>query len=262
MNRFIILTLGRSGSNTLVNLLNQHPAILNIGEVLGTWNRVRQLRDKLGLYKGDNAAYLDAVSQRTLLTRSLSTGRSLHRLLKGKPNEIKSFHKIQSLGFKEFATLMDQYCLRQWIHDRPDVKTIGLVRDDVLSRFVSWKMLEHTGVVSTQAGTESYQYKLQLSPEEIASDLQTIATENALLKSMLEVLPDNQVHVIRYDDFYSSEISRRHILDDAFSFLGVPSFPTEIRMRKIVTGAPVDRIANRKDCAAALKGTFFEGILD
>ncbi len=36
MNRHIILTSGRSGSNYLANTLNQHPQIVNYGEVLAT----------------------------------------------------------------------------------------------------------------------------------------------------------------------------------------------------------------------------------
>lgn len=262
MERHIILTLGRSGSNTLVNLLNQHPEILNTGEVLGDWNKVRRLRDRLGLYRGNTAAYLDALTRRSLLIRGMNTMRSLGRLTAGRPGEIKRLDRVQSLGFKEFATLMTEQGMRNWLGDRPDVKVIGLVRNDPLARLVSWQVMERTGVVASKSQKHFGDQAFEIDPTRIEEMLTTIAGENDLLIEMLGELPDERVRILRYDAFYRDEATRRQMLDDVFQFLGVKPWQPEIRMKKIVAVPPAEMIANRQECAEALKGSRFEGMLD
>ena len=61
MDRHMILTLGRSGSNTLRDMLNQNPEVLNFGEVLGPWTDMRRLQKRLPLIPKDNVAYLDFI---------------------------------------------------------------------------------------------------------------------------------------------------------------------------------------------------------
>ncbi|MEM7581601.1 MAG: hypothetical protein AAF316_17540, partial [Cyanobacteria bacterium P01_A01_bin.80] len=56
MNKHLILTNGRSGSNYLVTLFNSHPQITNYGEVLGDWTLPYKLNKKIkfGLPLFDN----------------------------------------------------------------------------------------------------------------------------------------------------------------------------------------------------------------
>ncbi|MDJ0857627.1 MAG: hypothetical protein QNJ03_01015 [Dinoroseobacter sp.] len=262
MQRHVILTLGRSGSNTLVNLINQSPDVLNIGEVLGDWNRVRQVRDKLGLYRGDDATYLDAVTRPSGLLRIMNTGRSIGRLVKGKVSEIKTFQKVSTLGFKEFATLMADNGQRDWLSERADVKVIGLERKDVLARLISWQMLDETGVVRAATDQNAGTTALTLVPERIEGLIATVEDENTLLNGMLDALPSQRVYRVTYEEFYRDPESRRQALTEIFAFLDVSPCDPEIRMRKIIARPPQEMIANRVDCAAALKGTRFEGMLD
>lgn len=51
MDRHVVLTLGRSGSNTLRDMLNQSPEVLNFGEVLGEWNTIRKIQRKAVFYR-------------------------------------------------------------------------------------------------------------------------------------------------------------------------------------------------------------------
>lgn len=46
MNKHIILTNGRSGSNYISGVLNSHPHITNYGEVLGEWTVPYMIYDK------------------------------------------------------------------------------------------------------------------------------------------------------------------------------------------------------------------------
>ena len=263
MDRHVILTLGRSGSNTLVNTINQHPELLNIGEVLGDWNRIRQVQRKLGLYGSDTARYLDATTTRSPLVRFMSAGRSAGRLARGRFGELKPLHRIQSLGIKEFATLMSKHGVADYLTERTDIKVIGLVRDDVLDRLVSYLRLRQTGEVlahSTQSG--SGENRLSVDPEEFLSLLENIDTENKMLKQMLDALPESRRRIIRYDAFYKDEPSRQHIMEEVFAFLGVPAVQTRSRMKKIITTTARDMLENRHACACALQGTRFEGMLE
>ncbi|MDB6177884.1 sulfotransferase domain-containing protein [Paracoccus sp. Z330] len=262
MQRHVVLTLGRSGSNTLVNLLNQHPNALNIGEVLGKWNRVRQIRDRLNLYPNDTSAYLDGVSRKSGLLRGLVAGRTAGRWLRLKPREAKPLGRIKTLGFKEFATLMSEHGQENWPQTRHDVKVIGLLRDDVLGRFVSWQLLNQTGVVFHNKDGQKEPEPIDVDPTRIADHLTTISAENDLLKKTLNRVPEDRVYKIRYDEFYSSEPRRKKIIDEVFRFLDLPHVSTSIRMNKIVKRPPAQMIRNRGECAAALVGTKFEGILD
>ena len=64
MNRHIILTSGRSGSNYLTNTLNQHPHLVNYGEVLASMLIPYKFYDRCKRYKichGSIIDYLNSV---------------------------------------------------------------------------------------------------------------------------------------------------------------------------------------------------------
>lgn len=263
MDRHVILTLGRSGSNTLVNTLNQHPQLLNIGEVLGDWNRIRQIERKLRLYGTDTTRYLDATTSASALVRLMSAGRSAGRLAKGKIGELKPLSRIQNLGIKEFATLMTEQGAGDYLTARSDLKVIGLMRDNVLDRLISYLRLEKTGqVLTTDGPPQGDDGLLRPNPQAFLTLLETVDRENQLLQSMLDDLPESRKRVVHYDRFYQDEASRQAIMEELFGFLGVPAVTTRSKMKKIITKPPQELLANRAACAAALKGTRFEGLLD
>jgi hypothetical protein len=60
MNKHIIFTHGRSGSNYLRDLLNTHPHVTNYGEVLGDWTLPQKLH-KIGWGGQSNIEFLERV---------------------------------------------------------------------------------------------------------------------------------------------------------------------------------------------------------
>lgn len=257
MTRHIILTLGRSGSNALSNLLNQHPNILNVGEVLGDWNQARKLRNRLNLYPDNTAGYLDALTRRSLYMRSMIAVRNLNRLVSGKAREIKPISRIQSFGFKDFVTLLDQENGVAWLQQSEDIKVIGLVRDDVLARMISWQMLDQTGVVKSTGTHHAGQKQLHFEPEKFLEHLRTVDQETKLLVSVLKSLPSERVLSINYDDLFGSQEGMAKTIMAAYKFLGMPPFYPELKFKKIITVPPAQLIANRQECAKALVGTEF-----
>tara|TARA_R110000782_G_scaffold78293_3_gene155903 strand:+ start:88573 stop:89466 length:894 start_codon:yes stop_codon:yes gene_type:complete len=261
MDRHIILTLGRSGSNNLVNLLNQHPEVLNVGEVIGEWNLLRKVERRLRLY--DNLdSYLHAMTQSSRLVRLAIAFRNTRRFMRGRRAEIKPLKEIKTLGIKDFAPLMVRAGARNWIRNTADLKVIGLVRDDVLERFISWQMLDQTGVVLASAGTQAKTRKITLDTDRLQTLIAQVRDENLLLRDMLAELPPERVLIVRYTEFYESPTRRSEIMNDLFRFLDVEPVITESRMSKIIWGHPAEAITNREACAQALIGSEFEGILD
>lgn len=258
----MILTLGRSGSNTLVDLLNQHPQVLNINEVMEAWTPPRKLRDRLGLYRNRTADYLDAVTRPSMLLRCMLGARNFGRLLRGRPGEIKPLRRIRTIGIKDFALFLDKEGLRDWPSQQTDLKVIGLRRRDVLARAMSWKMLDKTGVVASRGKHHGQDGAMTFDPAEFLHALEVVDAENRLLSEMLAALPADRVFVIDYEDFFRDAVTRQAILSDLFAFLGVDPWTPEIRMKKIISVPPAEMIRNRDACAAGLIGTRFEGLLD
>lgn len=264
MNRHVILTLGRSGSNTLRDLLNQHPEVFNIGEVLGPWTDPRKLQRRIPLIPQRDEAFLDWV----LYSRASYLGCwGVHRLnrLRGNGGPHKRFGGIKSFGFKDFSMNFDRCGLLSYFKDRPDIKVIGLQRNDILARMVSAELLNRTGQVrlSTDDSTEKARKPatLRFEPGEFVEKLSVIDAENALLETMLAELPPENVLRIDYEDFYNDIPHRAAALRAAFEFLGLEPVETELRFRKIVRQPLREVIENFDDCLAATKGTRFADLM-
>src|SRR5215217_8240770 len=103
MNRHLIYTNGRSGSNALVSLLNQHPNIVNYGELLGSWTLPG--RYILPLFRGANgpARYLDWAYEAKLPFVGAQTLSFLSRTRQGRNTHFRIRRNIVSLGVKDFA---------------------------------------------------------------------------------------------------------------------------------------------------------------
>lgn len=258
----MILTLGRSGSNTLVNLLNQHPEVMNVGEVLGPWTPFQRLRRRLGLWRAREDAYLDALTRLSPVIRGALTLRGALRLARGKGSEIRWTRHIRTLGIKDFHFLMARHGLSDWLETRPDIKVIGLVRDDPVSLLVSYLVMTGGGAVaSTEAGVGNRRM-VHVPPEEIADMLGQARALICDLRQALAALPPQRVLLLEYDSLYRDDAALRAGMDRVFAFLGVSPRPVETQRQKIITVPPASLIANRAACAAALVGTEFEGVLD
>lgn len=261
MDRHVILTLGRSGSNTLRDMLNQSPEVLNFGEVLGEWNTIRKLQRKAVFLPRSDEAFLDRVLYSGSFLRAVNTIRSVRKSASGDRGAIKRIGGIKTFGIKDFSLNFMRYGLSGYLDARPDIKVIGLVRDDVVERMVSNAMLGATGVVENRGGEDGGPRRLSLDPSRMAELLTDIETENADLHAMLDRLPQSRKYIIRYDDLFSDQDSRQRIMTEAFEFLGVRPVQTQERMRKIIRKPVNEVIKNFDDCLEAVRGTHHEALL-
>lgn len=260
--RHVILTAGRSGSNSLVNLLNQHPEVLNYGEVLGDWTLFRRWQGRIAIFRKDDARYLDTLLGNRWLAWALCHARNVYHWRQGRRGSAKRFGDLGTIGVKEFALNLRRCGLSEYLAQRPGIRVIGLERENVVDRFLSSRMLGATGVVAARPGMPAPQAMLHLDPETLARDLERVARENRELAEMLDALPTKRVMRIRYEALYADAPTRHAILDSLHRFIGVAQMRPVLTMRKIIPGRSADRVANREACRRALLGTRFEGALD
>ena len=259
----VVLTLGRSGSNALVNLLNQHPQVLNYGEVLGDWNLIRKVQRRVGAFRGNDAAYLDFCLANPWGHRVAFAARAAQRRIKRRPRDGKRLSQVRQIGIKDFASNFQGLGVADYLAQRPGIKVIGLERENLLDRMISNALLEASGVVEIRAGQNGQpDTQLRLEPQEVLDALDVIEAENMALNHMLAGIPQERRMHIFYEDFFAGPERTSAIMDEVHSFLGVESFQPEVRMRKIVQGHSIDRLANRDEVIDALKGTRFQRFIE
>lgn len=261
--KHFIITLGRSGSNTLVDLLNQNPAILNVGEVLGDWMPIRKAQKFTKLYKDNDSNYLDALLGDSRLQWSANLIRSIGKIRQRRIRDVKKFKEIRSIGIKEFSLNIHNLGLTSYLKLRPDVKVIGLIRSNPIDRMISSFLLGETGVISHRIDShnEKYHKKMYIDPIKAIEDINILDLENKKLTELISDLPDSRLFIINYEEFFSSLDRNLEIMNNLQEFIGVSPVKTKIRMTKIIPGDPLDVLDNASDVRdAILKSKFSEFI--
>ena len=243
-----VLTLGRSGSNTLVDMLNQNPALLNFGEVLGSWTRLRKVQRRLRLLKINDADYLDWILGSRSFLSAANAFRTLGKIKDRRWSEIKSLRKIESVGVKDFSVNLVGGELSQFLLTRPRIKVIGLLRQNVIDRMVSNETLEATGLVKVRNYESPLnRQKVYIPPESVLRKLERIDAENIELAGMLDVLPQERVFRVYYDRLFASAARAEEIVREIYTFLGVGDCRPRVRMRKILELDPLLAVLNAEE---------------
>jgi hypothetical protein len=250
------LTLGRSGSNTLVDILNQNAALLNYGEVLGEWTKPRKAAWLIAR-GGDDKRLVGNLLRDPLTMRAANMARSLGKMRNDKAGERKNFEAIQSVGIKEFAFNFQRFGLADWIVEQ-DLSVVGMLRSDTIDRYVSNMRLTQSKVWAVERGAKVDKVDLVVDPATALEDMRKIQQENDDLKAMLDQIPDARKYVMEYGDFFGSEQQMRADIAAATDLIGVENHDFSIRMRKIINEPITQTISNFGDLEKALAGSEFE----
>lgn len=261
--RHVILTMGRTGSNTLVDILNQNPEVLNYGEVLGDWSPVRKIQRRLGVWRKDEAAYLDALTSNPVVIRTALGVRDLRKRLSGAGSETKRVSRLKTIGIKDFTMHFSKMHLDGYLPARPDVKVIGLTRANILARGISGAALGATGVVSSRsAGAEGASGKVRVDAAVLLEKLDFIDWETRELDRLLDMIPPERVLRLTYESCYADPEATLDTAARVYAFLGVTPIEPKIRMSKLLSRDPLDAIENADEVRETLRGTRFEPWLE
>lgn len=261
MNRHFILTNGRSGSNYFVQLLNQHSAVVNYGEVLGDWTVPgRLVRTR---FRDDNAAYLDWLfsSPAAFYGGQILSFAARHRA--GKATHFRRRARVASLGVKEFAVNLGRFGLDRFLAARPEIRLVTLVRADPLARLISVRQLAATGEVARVEGKPvAERPRIFLDPASLGSDLEVIEQEN---ESVRQAADRHQGPVLRldYESFFAAapQIQTERVAE-LQAFLGVAPERLQSEHRKLRETRLSEAIENYEDVRKTLAGGPFERWLD
>jgi len=252
MDNHLILTLGRSGSNFLVDLINQHPNLLNYGEVLGEWMPVRRLQRGVGAFRNEDAAWLDFLLGNAIAFYGAQSIRAANHLRRGRRPTIKSRKTVASLGIKEFSINLQRFRLENYLEERSRIKVISLRRLSVLDRTISYLMLDKTNVVAADKNEKiGKRTPITIEPERFTMAIKVVAEENAALEEMTSALPAERVYRLTYEGMFENPDSLPQWANDLYRFLGADYFEPQIRTRKILSPDPAEVIENFADCRNA-----------
>ena len=251
----IVLTLGRSGSNTLVDLLNQNSEILNYGEVLGGWNQIRRFHHLIAGVGDSDQRYVDRLLHNRVVAAAANLARTAGKIRKGAFGDIKALRKVRTVGFKEFSLNIRNMGLADYLLAQTDIRFIGLVRRNALERLVSMLHLGATGEVFSRDSQRSQSVALTIDPTTIVAQLETIQREVDELDDLLACIPSARKYVVDYTDLYMGPDSAVRIAREIYDFLGVARMTPGVRMKKIIQRPMAQVIANYADCRGAVVGT-------
>jgi len=254
----IILTLGRSGSNTLVDLLNQNAEILNYGEVLGPWNQIRRLRYLISGGSGREERYVDSLLRSATVAGAANLTRTARKIRHRAFDDIKRLREVRTVGFKEFLLNILKMGLAEHLLSQPDIRFIGLTRSNPLERLVSTLRLGETREVLSRESGGARSVSLTIDAPGLVPQLDIMQREVDDLEDLLAQVPSERKYVLDYSEFYSNpEVTIGH-MRNIYDFLGVTPSTPRVRMTKITQRPMAEVISNYDECRRATAGTRFE----
>jgi hypothetical protein len=261
MQRHLILTNGRSGSNYLVNVLNSHPQLTNYGEVLGNWILPYKLHKNFKLGGDSPVDYLHYIYSSKTFFYFAQIYSALSRLKKGKHPRFKEWSQVQSIGIKDFTINIKKRQLQPFFQNQDDLLVINLYRENTLKRVLSRFLMKQTGTVKLDNHAKQTRSKLAIPLDVVIRDLEIFEQETQEQFELVSLLPSENVLHVRYEDLFESEQSQNDYRDQIFEFLNVKPLTVQSSHRKILSDDLSSIISNYQELCEALERTRFSKYL-
>lgn len=185
--KFVVLSVSRSGSNLLRDLLNAHSQTMMFGE----------------LFRSDESLSWDCPVNDRLRSRSTRvTG-----LMKSDPAALLSDDvfgptagHIKALGFKLFYYHARSESLQpvwSWLKAHRDVRIIQLKRRNSLKRYLSLVKAKSTDVWRDASGSQSSQKNFELDFDECLASFEEVRRWE---EEHVEFFRDHELHEVVYED--------------------------------------------------------------
>ncbi len=263
MQRHVILTRGRSGSNHLSNTLNLHPEIVNFGEVFGDWTLVYKLyRRWCGLRRTSINELLEFVYGSRVFYDLGQLYSLVEHIKKRKKVNFKPWHRVKSVGIKDFIHIAQERGALEFFTTNEDMVIIHLYRRNILRRYLSAKFVDHTGVALSEKGAPAKRGKLVVDREDMLERLATFAGFLEEESALLGGLPNHRVKSICFEDYFANPEATAGFHREVFEFLGVQPIEQGSRQQKMSPKHIADMVENFDEMRQWLGGTPYEQYLD
>ncbi|MFQ5563571.1 MAG: hypothetical protein ACE5FO_08375 [Parvularculaceae bacterium] len=261
MDRHILITNGRSGSNYFVQMLNQHPAIVNYGEVLGRWTFAGRFFLPLFGRKGAGA-YLGWLWKSSAFFYGAQIYSYAVRKFHGRKTHFRNRKNIRTIGVKELIVNLRRRDLVDRLVDDETLKVVTLVRENPLDRYVSGALLAKTGMVARTKNEPVSIERIRLDTDRLLQSLDTIQEENDAIAGVANRVGPDRVFRLSYEKYFGADESKR--LEPKLAlleFLGVEPMDLPAEHKRIRQQDLPAVLENYEDVAARLAGTRYEKYL-
>lgn len=262
IKQHFIYTEARSGSNFLVDIFNQHPHLVNYGEVLGDWTKPHKLYRAI-TRKLPDMAYLNYIYTSRLFYYLSQFFYAYQNYKRRKPIQFKWYSQISSVGVKDFHHTLLKYGLLDFFRAHPKLYIIYLYRQNLLKQHVSLEVMRATRVVSSEmtqdgkAVAQTQSARIRVDPSEILAVLANAEKEVLEREKILCRVDSDHLLRISYEDLFASPKSQEQFRYQAFNFLGVEPIAATSRQRKLSSDNLQDLIENYGELYQALINTPF-----
>lgn len=241
-----MLHTGRVGSTVVAKMLERHPALLWDGELLERYRKQklseqRIVRDPFAVLRW---------RMRNAGNRTYGFETKVHRLQHLGPEVLRLdtaeyVERLRELGFSRFIVLRRKNYLRQAVS-----AAVGQADE---RRHISKE--EKGKIVRIDFDVERTPLMKSALPL-----LQRFEEFDALYDTLDRLLGDDEVLRLTYED--DIEQNPKVAYEKICSFLGLPSAPAEIELRKTNPYPLSDILLNYEEVAALLRGTEYEWMLE
>jgi len=262
MHKHFILTHGRSGSNFLVNTINLHPNLVNYGEVLGEWTLPYRLCNYKRCSDSDWSVFIDNLYSSSIYYYAAQVISLFSHLKKRKPSNFKTKNNITSIGIKDFAFLLKNRCLEDYLASNQDIKVIYLARKNQFNRYLSLLNMQITGQVKSETGNATKVSKFSIDIEDLLSSLKTYEAEMFIAEDILKDVSPSRILRIYYEDYFNNEENIQSTNRKVFEFLGVNSIDIYSSHKKILNNSLEELILNFQEVKEALAASPYNRYLE
>lgn len=239
-------------------MLNQHPRIVNYGEVLGDWTLPgRHFRDRFRSAE----SYLRWIYKSRAFFGAAQTYSFIRRRREGRPTHFRRWKNVATLGVKELSVNLRNHDLIEPILADRALKIVTLVRENPLERLVSAMLLKHTGVVAQvgDGAKAADDAQVTLDPEALPETLAVYEAENETVHKAARRAGPARSFSLTYEGYFGLDDSARARRDgELLDFLGVPPMRLSKEHRRIRKTPLQSVIANYSAVRDALRGTRYE----
>lgn len=260
IDRHIIFTNGRSGSNFIANTLNLHPEVVNFGEVLGEWTLPYRVYKKFSLLGISHTKYIEFIFNSPFIFYSAQLISHISHYRRGIPANLKKRGKIKSLGVKDFSFLIQRRNLADWLINQKNIKVIYLYRENLLKRYLSLVMMERTGVVKSEKNMQTLSVNIDIN--NMLSELDLYKAQRDYEEQIIEKIQEDRVVRLCYEEYFSSEKKMASENNKIFDFLGVSPIKSKSSHKKINSDNLATLIENFEEVKSSLKSSCYKKFIE